>query len=252
MKRIYLSLRPLVMTGLSLLMASTLAPVFGQEPQPGAAAAGERGAATGTATASGAVKLPYGVADVLKLSQAQISEDIIVNYVQNSGTIYNLAPGDIVYLRNQGVSDRVLNTMLDQKGRVAGSAAGSGPQVVASAGPAAGMPAPAPAPAPVEAAPPAPAPGPGPAPGTAAVEAPMTPPASSVYVIPYPAATSAYYGSYYYPYGYGYPYAYSYPYPYYWGPRVSVGVRIGGGYWGGGGHWGGGHWGGGHWGHRGR
>jgi hypothetical protein len=63
-------------------------------------------------------KLPYGVEDVLKLSRAQISEDITLNYIKNSGTIYNLSPKDIVYLRNEGVSDKVINTMMDQRSNV--------------------------------------------------------------------------------------------------------------------------------------
>ena len=69
-------------------------------------------------TATAPVKLPYGADDVLKLSRAQVSEDVTLNFIRNSGTIYNLAPKDIVYLRNEGVSDRVINTMLDQRKNV--------------------------------------------------------------------------------------------------------------------------------------
>ena len=54
-----------------------------------------------TPSATAPAKLPYGVDEVLKLSRAQISEDITLNYVQNSGTIYNLSAKDIVYLRNK-------------------------------------------------------------------------------------------------------------------------------------------------------
>src|SRR5262245_44239431 len=61
------------------------------------------------------MKLPYGVDEVLKLSKANVSDDIIVKYVQNSGTIYQLGAQDIVYLRGQGVTDRVISAMLDQK-----------------------------------------------------------------------------------------------------------------------------------------
>jgi hypothetical protein len=63
-------------------------------------------------------KLPYGVDQVLKLSQAQVSEDVTLNYIKNSGTIYNLSPKDIVYLRNEGVSDKVVNAMIDQRQNV--------------------------------------------------------------------------------------------------------------------------------------
>lgn len=68
-------------------------------------------------------KLPYGVDDVLKLSRAQISDDVTLNYIQNSGTIYSLSAKDIVYLRNEGVSDKVINTMLDQRKNVPADAA---------------------------------------------------------------------------------------------------------------------------------
>jgi hypothetical protein len=50
-----------------------------------------------------APRLPYGVADVVKLSRAQVSEEIIVSYIQNSGTVYSLEPKDILYLKDQGV-----------------------------------------------------------------------------------------------------------------------------------------------------
>src|ERR1039457_2664376 len=74
------------------------------------------------------VTLPYGAQDVLKLSRAQVGEDVTLNFIHNSGTIYNLAPKDIVYLHNEGVSDRLINTMLDQRKSVpAETAAQSAP-----------------------------------------------------------------------------------------------------------------------------
>ncbi len=192
-------------------------------------------------TAQPAPKLPYGVQDVLKLSRADVSQDIILNYVRNSGIIYNLSPQDIVYLKSQGVTDPVLNAMLDQRNRLAAQN-----QVP-----------PAPAPAPDVSAG-AQAYDSGQASQAPAVQAPLTPPASSTYVIPY--GGYSYYD--YYPY-YG---------PYYgaWGPSVVLGFgyyghgyygyhggfhggyhggyRGGGGYHGGGFHGGGG--GGFHGGHR--
>src|ERR1035437_8894255 len=70
---------------------------------------------TAAPTDAAPAKLPDGADDVRKLSRAQVSEDVTLNFIRNSGTIYNLAPKDIVYLRNEGVSDRVLNTMLEQR-----------------------------------------------------------------------------------------------------------------------------------------
>src|SRR6185436_9041885 len=40
-------------------------------------------------------RLPYGAAEVVKLSRAQVSEDVIISYVQNSGSTYSLSSDDI-------------------------------------------------------------------------------------------------------------------------------------------------------------
>ena len=184
---------------------------------------------------AGATKLPYGVEDVLKLSRAQISEDIILNYVQNSGTIYNLAPKDIVYLRDQGVSDKVLNAMLNQRKRVELAAQTTQPVPSGGVAPTAGQVAP-------DVTSQGPVANPGDQ-GPVYAEAPLTPPASSVYTIPY---APSYYAPYYYPY---------YPYYYggWYGPSIAFGFRFGGhgGFHGGhGGFHGGGHSFAGHGGHR--
>ncbi len=176
--------------------------------------------------ASTPAKLPYGVEDVLKLTRAQINDDIILNYIHNSGTIYNLSPQDIVYLRNQGVPDRVVNAMLDQKKKVT--------QVAAQAAPAPVTPAPA-------------IPDSASVPNAPAVAAPdysqvapqPAPPASSVYVIPPPAVNYPYYYPYYGYSGYYGPYYGPYYRGYYgYGPAISFGFHFGGGsHWhGGGGH----------------
>ena len=76
------------------------------------------------APAGGApVQLSYGVSQIIQLSQAKVSENTIVNYIQNSGTIFALKADEIVYLKQQGVSDPVLNTMLAQRRAYRGSRA---------------------------------------------------------------------------------------------------------------------------------
>ena len=175
------------------------------------------------------VKLPYGVEDVLKLSRAQVSEDVTLNFIHNAGTIYNLSPNDIVYLRNQGVSDRVINTMLDQRKNVPAEAAAQAAQSTAPAN--ADPNAAAAAQAPPQYAPTYAQPAP-----TYAEPQPTYAPASTVYVIPY--SSGGYYYPSYYPYYGGY-------YGYY-GPSVVFGLGFGGGrYYGGyhGGYHGGGHYG---------
>ena len=68
-----------------------------------------------------APKLSYGVPQILQLVQAKVSDGIIVQYIQNSGTIYTPTASEIIYLHQQGVSDIVLNAMLDQRQRLTGS-----------------------------------------------------------------------------------------------------------------------------------
>ena len=175
----------------------------------------------------GAPQLSYGVPQVLQLSQAKIGDGTIVAYIQNSGTIYSLNASEIVYLKQQGVSDAVITTMLNQRQRVIQSAAqvpaaatasqsGSGGTSTAMAQP--------------------------------TVTYVQTVPASTVYVIP-DTQTYNYYACSYRPYGVGYYPCYS---PYYYSgcyPAVSFSFGFGGGYHGGcyrGGYYGGYHGGGWH------
>jgi hypothetical protein len=190
-------------------------------------------------TEAAPAKLPYGVEDVVKLSRAQVSEDVTLSFIRNSGTVYNLAPKDIVYLRNEGVSDRVINAMLDQ-GKSVPTVAGT--QAAPTTAPSASVPvdpnaaaaaqaqaqyAPAYTQQPVYVQP----------------DASYVPP-STVYSIPYSTPAAPYYYS---------------GYPYYYGPSIGIGFGFGyGGYYRGygyrggyyhGGSYHGGHYGG-HYGHR--
>lgn len=162
------------------------------------------------------VQLSYGVGDILKMTRAKVSDDITTAFIKNSGRVYHLSASEIVYLHNEGVTDQVINTMLDQSQRLAAAVPQNPPQT-SVAPPAAAL-----------------------AGSAEYVPAPVS--ASSVYVIP----SSTYYDYPYYPYYSYYPY-YGYSYPWfslgfgYWG-----GSYYGGGYYWGDGHHGGGYHGGGH------
>ena len=165
---------------------------------------------TTSAAQTAPVQLSYGVSQIIQLSQANVSEGTIVNYIQNSGSSYGLDANQIVYLKQQGVSDAVINTMLNQPRPVATPvnypAAGSAPTAIVVTQP-------------------------------TVTYAPA--PSSTVYVIP----DTQTYG--YYAYGYR-PYGSRYYYPcynpvYYNYPGVSFSFGFGGGYRGG---WGGGYRGG--------
>jgi hypothetical protein len=150
--------------------------------------------------------LAYGVPQILQLAQAKVGDDVIISYIRNSGNSYGLDANQIIYLRQQGVSDNVINVMLNQP-KVASTPSSTPAQAEVSTAYA--------------------------QPTTTYVQ---TAPASSVYVIP---DTQSYYYNDYYAQPYYYPY-YGWPYP-----GVSFSFGFGGRFHDGGGFRGGGFHGGG-------
>ena len=58
--------------------------------------------------------LAYGVSEVLRLQRAEVGESTIIAFIRNSGNAYALNADQIIYLRQEGVSDAVVSTMLNQ------------------------------------------------------------------------------------------------------------------------------------------
>jgi uncharacterized membrane protein YgcG len=160
-----------------------------------------------------APKLSYGVPQVLELAHAKISDNTIIAYIRNSGTVYRLDASQIVYLKRQGVSEAVIDAMINQRPRASATA-------MQNTKPPAGVNAGNDQPATVVA-----------QPGTAYVQ---TVPSSTAYVVP-DTQSYYYYTPYYYPY-YGY---YGWPFP-----AIFFSFGYGGGHWGG--HHGDYHYGGGY------
>src|SRR5215469_15628111 len=116
-------------TGLTLVAASLVAfstaNTFGQETN----AFGQYEMPTGTPpeeastvpTPSANSTTPLSPADmqILQLTQAKISDSTIITYIQNSGTVYGLDASQIVYLKQQGVTEAVINAMLNQRSAMA-------------------------------------------------------------------------------------------------------------------------------------
>jgi hypothetical protein len=48
---------------------------------------------------------------VVQLAQSGQSDDVIINQIYTTGSIYQLTPNDLTYLKQQGVSDRVMMYM---------------------------------------------------------------------------------------------------------------------------------------------
>jgi outer membrane lipoprotein SlyB len=67
---------------------------------------------------------PLQVVDVEALVKAGVSDDVIISQIQTSHTVYHLAASDIIGLRNSGVSDRVINFMINTPATI-GAGAGT-------------------------------------------------------------------------------------------------------------------------------
>ena len=155
-------------------------------------------------------QLAYGVSQIQQLAQAKVGDATIIAYIKNSGNSYALNADQIIYLRQQGISDSVVTTMLSQ------------PRPgVAVANPN------APAPPPMAS-----------TDYSGQVSTATPPPVAYVQTVP---DTTYYYQPYYYPdYGWYPPVSFSFG----WGGGYYGGGWRGGGY--GGGYGGGGHGGVGH------
>jgi hypothetical protein len=54
---------------------------------------------------------PLGLTDVVQMSHQHISDEIIIVQIRTTGSIYHLSPQDIVWLKQNGVSDPVICEM---------------------------------------------------------------------------------------------------------------------------------------------
>ena len=72
--------------------------------------------------------------DVVKLTQTQMGDDVIITFIKNSGQSYNLSADDILYLHSQGVSQAVISTLLQSRG-VASTPAAPPPAIPAPESP---------------------------------------------------------------------------------------------------------------------
>ncbi len=64
---------------------------------------------------------PLSVADVKALAQAGVDDNVIISQIRNSHTVYHLTAADIIDLRNAGVSNPVIDFMINTPGTVGGA-----------------------------------------------------------------------------------------------------------------------------------
>ncbi len=56
---------------------------------------------------------PLGVTDIKALAKAQISDEVIISQIRASRTVYHLTTAEIIELRDAGVSNRVIDFMIN-------------------------------------------------------------------------------------------------------------------------------------------
>jgi hypothetical protein len=152
---------------------------------------GESGSGTNAAPVmaqSNPFQLSPGAAEIVQLTKAKLADDTIIAFVQAHERVYNLTAPEILALRSEGVTDRVITAMLIQQNQNAKVAAPALPQTEQQAPPpsefvAASAPAPATAPINVPS-----------YPQPSTVTYVQTAPPTTVYV---PSAPTYYYAPYY-------------------------------------------------------
>lgn len=65
---------------------------------------------------------PLSLADVKALSAAKVGEEVIMNQIRNSRTVFRLSAADIIDLKNSGVDEKIINFMINTATSMAGVA----------------------------------------------------------------------------------------------------------------------------------
>jgi len=66
-----------------------------------------------TAIASAPTNIPPAIADVIRLAESGVGDDVVLAYIQNSQATFNLGADNVLYLRDVGVSSVVITAMLN-------------------------------------------------------------------------------------------------------------------------------------------
>jgi hypothetical protein len=115
----------------ALVLIGTLAQLSTSRAQSDAAQPASTNAVTSTNLAPAELpKLPAdlspGLAEVIKLAQSNVGDEVIINYVKTSGQIYKPTADEILYLNDLGVSQEVISSLM-QSGK-----GGERPEVTAA------------------------------------------------------------------------------------------------------------------------
>lgn len=112
---------------LPLLLFASVTTVLAQAPQTNRAVGGKTGAASAPLAAQPEQKSAdaNGVDTIIALVKANMSEALVLKTIQRQNKAYDLTPEDLVKLQKAGVSETIINAMLDPSTVSAAPAASS-------------------------------------------------------------------------------------------------------------------------------
>ncbi len=61
---------------------------------------------------------PLAIADIISLVKAGVSDDLVITQIRYSRTIYHLRSGEIIELKNTGVSEKIIDFMINTPAEV--------------------------------------------------------------------------------------------------------------------------------------
>jgi surface antigen len=70
------------------------------------------------AAATAVARGPLGLTDVVNLAQNHVSDDVIISQIRSTGSVFHLSSNDIIWLKQNGVSDAVVQEMQITPNRV--------------------------------------------------------------------------------------------------------------------------------------
>ena len=78
---------------------------------------------------------PLAIADVISLVKAGVSDDLVISQIRHSRTIYHLRSAEIIELKNTGISEKIIDFMINTpvevgSTEVAGAVGNAPPQLI--------------------------------------------------------------------------------------------------------------------------
>src|SRR5437899_2950953 len=97
--------------GLAMAVILPLGSGYAQAPAPEVSTTPEQ---PSTGSASVPANISPAAAEVIRLAEAGTGEDVLLAFIQNSTSSFNLSADQILYLRDVGLSSQIITAMLNR------------------------------------------------------------------------------------------------------------------------------------------